>query len=321
MATSVFMASDHNTNTYPQTSIHPPEDHDHQPIRRSTGRRKPKGNEAMGQKKKRPQRGMGVAQLEKLREQEGRNQTLSISPASFSNLTVMNPNSVPVQYAKLGGFGTVNGGVGQIGLNQNQSLFGFQEQMGNSSVLVSNHFQVDPFGVGGSNLSFGLKNASENSKELSSTPNSVKCYYEHCNVCHKKKRVNGEILGCSRSGMYMQMPPIGNCDFLGLNVGDNESINQENQEVGIQAPIVPLAGYSVRNCQPGVEVVAFHRKGNSSSGNGTVLMEYDFFPGNGGSRSTCNNELALMNLGGNSEPSSQGGETSSSIDLSLKLSY
>ncbi|CAI9780970.1 unnamed protein product [Fraxinus pennsylvanica] len=58
-------------------------------------------------------------------------------------------------FAKLGGFGTVNGNVGHMGLNQNQGFFGFQEQ-----------FQVDPFGVG------GLKN----SKELSSTPNGVKCY-------------------------------------------------------------------------------------------------------------------------------------------------
>lgn len=45
------------------------------------------------------------------------------------------------------------------------------------------------------------------------------------------------------------MSPTGNCDFLGLNVGDNQSMNQENQEVGIQAPIIPHACYSVRNCQ------------------------------------------------------------------------
>lgn len=170
MATTVFMASDHstNTNTNPQTSIHLPEDDDHQPIRHSTGRRKTKGNEAMGKKNKKPLRGMGVAQLEKLRAQEGlknhTNQTLTMNPSSLSNLALMNPNSVPMQFAKLGGFGTVNGGVGHMGSNQNQGFFGFQEQ-----------FQVDPFGVGGS----------KNSKELSSAPNGFKHYYEHCNLCHK----------------------------------------------------------------------------------------------------------------------------------------
>ncbi|CAI9784153.1 unnamed protein product [Fraxinus pennsylvanica] len=312
MATSIFMASDHSTNTNPQPSIHLPEDDDHQPIRRGSGRRRTKGNESTGQKKKQPQRGMGVAQLERLRVQEGwknpTNQTLTINPASLPNLAVMNPNSVPMQFAKLGGFGTVNGNgnVGHMGLNQNPGFFGFQEQ-----------FQVDPFGVGGS----------KNSKELSSTPNGVKCYYGHCNVCHKKKRVNGEILGCSRakSGMYMQMSPMGNCDFLGLNVGDNPSINQENQEVGTQAPIIPHPRYSVRNCQSSVEVVAFHRKGNSSTGNGTLMMEYEFFPG---SRSTCNNEVGTMNLGVNSEASSYADgeretcfDASTSLDLSLKLSY
>ncbi|CAI9756886.1 unnamed protein product [Fraxinus pennsylvanica] len=309
MATSLFMASDHNTNTKPQIYFF--KDHDHQPIRSSTGRRNPKGNEAMGQKKKKkqPQRGMGVAQLERLRVQEGlknpTKRTLTVNPASLFNLTVMNPNSVPMQFAKLGGFGTVNGGIGQMSLNQNHSYFGFQDQ-----------FQVDPFGVGGS----------RNSKELSSTPNGVMCYYERCNVCHKKKRVNGEISGCSRakSGLYMQMSPISNSDFLGLNVGDNQSIKQKVQEVGIQAPTVPHARYPVRNCQQGVEVVVLHRKGNSRTGNGTVFMEYDFFPG---SRSTCNNEVAMMNLGVNSEASScadgereTGFDATTSLDLSLKLS-
>lgn len=54
-------------------------------------------------------------------------------------------------------------------------------------------------------------------------------------------------------------------------------------------------------------------------------MEYEFFPG---SRSTSNNEVGMMNLGVNSEASSYadgeretGFDASTSLDLSLKLSY
>lgn len=54
-------------------------------------------------------------------------------------------------------------------------------------------------------------------------------------------------------------------------------------------------------------------------------MEYEFFPG---SRSTSNNEDGMMNLGVNSEASSYadgeretGFDASTSLDLSLKLSY
>lgn len=189
MATSVLMAATDHQTTNPGLPF--PQDHDHHPIRRSSGRRKPKGcDSAAGQKKtKQPQRGMGVEKLERLRLQQGwkeinstTNKGLSIPVASFSDPTLMNVSG-PVQLSKLGGYGAPN--VGQVGLNQNQSYLGFHGQM-DVGMLASDQLRTDLFGIGCLNNSDFLgKNVSGFSKELSSTPNVVKCYSEHCNACHK----------------------------------------------------------------------------------------------------------------------------------------
>ncbi|KAI3457527.1 hypothetical protein Pfo_014190 [Paulownia fortunei] len=337
MATVLMAATDHQS-TNPSLPL--PQDHDHQPIRRSSGRRKPKGcDSSAGQKKKQPQRGMGVEKLERLRLQERwkkmteinttNNQGFSIPAASFSDPVLTNA-SVPVQLSKLGGFGAPN--VGQMGLNHNQSYLGFHGQTGVGG-FASDQLQTDLFGIGcKSNSGFLGKNVTGISKELSSNPNVVKCYSEHCNACHKKKKVNGENLGSGRvrSDMYMQMCNVGDCGFLGLNIGDNQNVmNQENRGLGTKAPLVPQVGYAVGNGKQGVEVVAVHRKkGSSSSEGGSVLMEYEFFPsGKGCCRSDSHNdELVMMKLVGGSETSSSsssmaGFDAPNCIDLSLKLSY
>lgn len=66
----------------------------------------------------------------------------------------------------------------------------------------------------------------------------------------QKKKFNDENLGCGtvRSDMYRQMCNAGDCRFLGLNIGDNLNIiNQENQGLGTKTPLVPQMGYAVGN--------------------------------------------------------------------------
>ncbi|PIN23047.1 hypothetical protein CDL12_04228 [Handroanthus impetiginosus] len=339
MATSVLMAATDRQGTNSSLPTLP-QDQDHQPIRRSSGRRKPKGTE----KKKQPQRGMGVEKLERLRLQERwkkmteintASQGFTVPTASFADPTLISA-SAPLQISKVGGFGAPN--VAQMGLNPKPNqiyLQGFQGQVGVGG-LGSDHrqLQTDLFGIGGLNDSGFLgKNVNGISKELPSNPNVVKCYSQHCNACHKKKKVNGENLGSGRvrPDMYVQMCDLGDCGFLGLNIGDNQSIiNQENQALRTKAPFVPQLGYAVGNGKQGVEVVAVHRKGSSSSsseGGNHVLMEYDFFSSG---RDDCdhhnNDELVMMKLqvGGSQTCSSTASPCSSSmdcIDLSLKLSY
>ncbi|KAK4398430.1 hypothetical protein Sango_1318500 [Sesamum angolense] len=337
MATSLLMAAnDHQAATNPSLAPPPPQDHDHDrhPVRRSSGRRKPRGcdgSSAGPQKKRQPQRGMGVEKLERLRMQERWKKMTEINTTnqgfttSFSDPALINASSIPVQISKLGGFGAPT--VPQMGLSQSQSYLGFHGQVGVGGLGSDQlHHQTDLFGIGCLNNSgFVGKNVSGISKELSSTPNAVNCYSEHCSACHKKKKVNPENWGggrAVRSDIYTQMCNVGDCGFLGLNIGDNQNIiNRENhQGLGTKPPSVPHL--QVGNGKQGVEVVAVHRKGSGGwEGGSQVLMEYEFFPSGAGA-GKGDDEV----VGSSSEASSpwMAGLDHGSInciDLSLKLSY
>ncbi|KAL0443468.1 UNVERIFIED_CONTAM: hypothetical protein Slati_2069500 [Sesamum latifolium] len=254
---------------------------------------------------------MGVEKLERLRMQE-----------RWKKMTEINTTN---QISKLGRFGAPS--VPQMGLSQNQSCLGFHGQMGVGGLGSDqlHHHQTDLFGIGCLNNSgFVGKNASGISKELSSTPNAVNCYSDHCSACHKKKKVNGENWRGGRavsSDMYTQMCNVADCGFLALNIGDNQNIiNQESlQGLGTKTPSVP---HQVGNGKQGVEVVAVHRKGSGGwEGGSQLLMEYEFFPGKG------DDEVVQQEGGSSSEASSSpwmaGCDHASinCIDLSLKLSY
>ncbi|KAL3850787.1 hypothetical protein ACJIZ3_012669 [Penstemon smallii] len=292
MATSVVISSDNNA---PLTELVQDQYHHHQPIRRSiSGRRKPKGGEE--KKKKTPQRGMGVEKLERQRVEE---MLKKMAEPTHNLQTCLNTNHI---------MGTTTA-AGHMGLNQNQtSYLGFHGS-------VSDRFQTDHFGIGGS--------SSTTSFHSSSIPDPL----NFISSCHKKKKVNNaENLGV-RPEMYMRMYSD-QAGFLGLNVGDNQKIINHTTK---QPPLVPQQGcHNVRSTRP---VVAVHRKG-SEEGNTRVVMEYEFFPG--GRKDCCNNnnnneddELVMM---GNSEGSTcttscvgfdafSTSTSTSSIDLSLKLSY
>lgn len=81
-----------------------------------------------------------------------------------------------------------------------------------------------------------------------------------------------------------------------------------------------------------VEIVAVHRRGNSSSGNGRVLMEYKFFPRKDERDTVLEQEFTTIDFGFGEASSSSSitvntsaygvGDSSNgydSIDLSLKL--
>ncbi|KAI3804787.1 hypothetical protein L1987_26597 [Smallanthus sonchifolius] len=160
---------------------------------------------------------------------------------------------------------------------------------------------MDPSVIRSSSVGFRL----ENSKELSSIPNYMKCPSDGCGVCHKKKRINGESNFCS--------------------VNPFRSFYQNNTAVEMMD-----AGKTRRSSGQATEA---HRNGGSS------MTEYEFFPGRGvgaeeykelmttttwcGSGTSVGGVIGLRGGEGSCVTAITGSEEGSvsSLDLSLKLSY
>ncbi|XP_073128803.1 uncharacterized protein [Henckelia pumila] len=340
-ANSVTKLTDPNTDI----CMAMPEDRDHRPIQRSR-RTKAKGGESCnGQKKKQRLRGMGVAQLERLRVEDLKkmteinenNQALNFPlPSSFVDPTPVNVSG-PVQFPKLGGFGAPNFGAGKMGFNNPNERLGFNiGQVGFGGNFVPDyHFPADVFEVKGSN----------SLDAFSSNPNVVKSCTQLCISCQERKKISGQNL-ISCCGMK---PEFSGCGFLGLNVGQTTYIKRENQGLATKVRPEPNVAYTIRNGQPGVEIVAVHKKGSpsssttsSSEAGNALVMEYEFFPSGKGMKSNMNsnnNEYVMMKLmaGWGSESVNIGDQSccgasstaaltgldgsTGSIDLSLKLSY
>ncbi|XP_073030853.1 uncharacterized protein [Primulina eburnea] len=321
-ANSVTKVSDPNTDI----CMAMPEDREHRQIQRSR-RTKVKGGESCNrQRKKQRQRGMGVAQLERLRMQDLKkmteinttNQALHFPVvSSFFYPTPVNVSGT-VQFPKLGGSRAPDIAVGKMGFNNPNEILGFNGQVGFGGFVSDHHFQAD---------SFEVIKGSNNLGALSSNPNVGKSCTQLCLACQEKNKISGQNLGCC--GMNSD---FSGCGFLGLDVGQTTYIKRENQ------------GLSTI----GVEIVAVHKKGESSSttsnseaGN-TLVMEYEFFPSGEGMKSNINsnnNEYVMMKLmaGWGSESVNIGDQSccgasstaaltgldgsTGSIDLSLKLSY
>ncbi|KAE9456437.1 hypothetical protein C3L33_11645, partial [Rhododendron williamsianum] len=282
-------------------------------------------------------RGMGVAQLERLR--------VTCQKAPPVQPPVLLPSHhffLPAPYPDPAG------GYGQLGLNQAlflQSL-GYGGLGGSDRGLGSDQVRVEFGGMG-----VGLRGGSylgENSKELSSIPNPVRYPADQCGLCHKpqKKRVfNGGSLGCNNNGLmrekYADDPSDLMINGFSFNVGNKQHIHGVNvDKVKPSTSISPLPLFLIGcvfdgYCLQGVEVVGIHRKGSSGA-----FMEYDFFPPGKGGRGSSTNDLDLSLfseasvavLGGGPGGGGGGGgscvttttagfdASSTSIDLSLKLS-
>ncbi|XP_052208332.1 uncharacterized protein LOC127812070 [Diospyros lotus] len=313
MATSFLMASEKKVGGMEEP---PPRPDNGKP----SGRRRLKSGEAAQKIKKQPQRGMGVAELERRRRlQENLNgMTDNFNPVFHSlnhhflptaPLLDETPASYASPIAKFGGYG----GAGQLGHLNPRFLLPKFGHGGGSGVegVFSDQFQAGALGFGAPNLSL-----LEASKELSSIPNMSS--YEsdnHYGLCHKKKRVNGDQnLGCN--GMRDKFGD----SFLGLNLGNKQTM---------------AGGAPSYNADQEVEVVAVHRKLGRS-----MVMEYEFFPGGGVGGGRGGTESKEWELGGSEASVAVGSEasassssaattclqastttTTTSIDLSLKLSY
>ncbi|KAL3333432.1 hypothetical protein AABB24_033483 [Solanum stoloniferum] len=340
MATSLQFSSDH----------HPIPQENHQTMNQTAtgGRRRSSKN---GQKKKKqPQRGMGVEQLERLRVQDQiKNSTIHgvhhnqyYSNNNFPNFTPLSSftgggsasagadpgiynnsilNSSPVlQFPKLCAVSPNDFFMQQKVVNT-----GFIGSSSTNQLMISSndHHQFQSqMNLNGFATS---KPSTEKSKELYPMQNlfssNNSCFSDRCRSCNKKKRmINGEEIGIHMEDMI-----------------------REKEDSGTK-PL--LHSYtSPSHLQKGVEIVAIHRKGSSSVlslDEGAVMMEYDFFPEKISSKSTnnyksCFEKEATMMSAYNSPESSSfaaaaagniiNGEASSvttistsSIDLSLKLS-
>ncbi|KAK9268681.1 hypothetical protein L1049_000441 [Liquidambar formosana] len=273
-------------------------------------------------KKKQPQRGMGVAQLERLRLQERwkvmtetnplppfniQNQFQYQFPHSFSNSPSGGPAAFPA----------ANYGGDQLGLNRvlmlqtignggfNGVFVGGSCGSGGAGGWGYDQVQVDP--------RFRIENVFETSKELTSMP-KMQCVSDQFDSCLKKKPSNRELFGFNGGREKVTaVSPINGYDRLELNLGNNHSINGQRRDFGARA-----ARRAGGNPEEVVEVMAIHRKGNSVGG--SLLMEYEFFPGNGDSRSTSTTGgEAIFTTA--STTTSDTNASCNSIDLSLKLSF
>ncbi|MCD7471571.1 hypothetical protein HAX54_012069 [Datura stramonium] len=355
------------------TSFQFPSDHHHQIVKpqaetmnlqtAATGRRRSSKNSQ--KKKKQPQRGMGVEQLERLLMQDQIKNTIVhghhhqyYSNNNFQNFTTLSSftaagggasasvSSAAVAVADPGIYSNsiLNSSpvlqFPKLSVSPNDS-FVQQKLIGSGStgptgpavafgdqLMISSHghhqfqSQMGLYGFATSKPAGQV----EKPKELSSIPNlfssNSSCFSDRCRSCNKKKRmINGEEMNIHMEDMIREKEDSGTKPFL--------------------------HPYSIPSrLEKGVEIVAIHRKGSSSE-EGAVVMEYEFFPEK--SRSTnntsCFGRMMMMSTNNSSESSSVAaataavgniinGETSSvttiswadtttptsSIDLSLKLS-
>ncbi|XP_048235429.1 uncharacterized protein LOC8282935 isoform X2 [Ricinus communis] len=190
-------------------------------------------------RKKIPQRGMGVAQLERLRLQErlkniqenNKLEPFNLQPA---HLPVPDPiQSFPVHYSvNYGAPPVINGGGF---LSYDQGLVVEKIENGNSSHL--GQFVVNPymFGAPVGNSSAGP--VFENSNELSSMPKIVQDF-EHSSPTSefgfKKKRFSEENNG-RRDQQLPEITPANVTEFLGSNLENNMDLNYDPSCYGARA--------------------------------------------------------------------------------------
>ncbi|XP_048130314.1 uncharacterized protein LOC115755669 [Rhodamnia argentea] len=291
--------------------------------------------------KKQPQRGMGVAQLERLRlqDQERWTKLSEIPPQTYPPpyfLPYNNPQrpgfSFPGPLDAVGGvpvqYGTpptrpppVSTGLG-LGLGMaigRGHLVQRKDDGGGDhgrlvTVSVPGQVTFDAFGPRAPVVGQGgSSKAVETSRELSSIPNAQQCVSDRCDICLKKKRIDPQAAGFfinRGSENYPETMRVGPCDFLGLNLEIPQS----------KAARPPLYPTRIDEDDQNVEVTAVRRRVNVSGGG--VSMEYEFFPGKSG-RSAWTEGLnfpAGEEVLADADASGDGGEASKSIDLSLKLS-
>ncbi|XP_042520857.1 uncharacterized protein LOC122094196 [Macadamia integrifolia] len=288
--------------------------------------------------KKPPQRGLGVAQLERLRLQESWKKIIEFEnsqrgPRKVDDHQLPFPfadhqNGVFVPYSKsdhfnIGGF-TSDDGHANSQLPSHLHPYKLPNgsvsatagtPAGVRSSMFSDQFLMDVMRVTAQEPRFqsGNLHLYETNKELSSTQ-TMHCWSDQCDVS-KKKQIHGGNLGSNynvESRKYETMLSIG------LNLGTDGPINgEQKQDIGVD---VNPATFSA----PGVH------KGMAVEGR-SILMEYQFSPEKVDPSSvhhisnTCNNGacgcssyIDIFHTG--VAAVGEASVTTNSLDLSLKLS-
>ncbi|KAF8391436.1 hypothetical protein HHK36_023741 [Tetracentron sinense] len=207
-----------------------------------------KGGKSKGtSQKKQPQRGLGVAQLERLRLQERWKKITVVDQVQtqkhcnqfpFSYIDQPNGVSVPTSVRS----GPVNYGAFIDGQSSSKQAFGFHPyRLGNSGfhgsgggsgmrAMFSDQLSTDRHQISVQEARHQNGNLFQASKELSSTKKKH-CLSDHCEICFKKKRINGENMEYNGGrGKYSETMPIDGCDFLALNLGRSKTIDGESRD-------------------------------------------------------------------------------------------
>ncbi|XP_024028299.1 uncharacterized protein LOC21390029 isoform X2 [Morus notabilis] len=323
----IFMAPDETTSQEAAAAAAKPES-----AATKTRGRKP-SNKAPNSKKQ-PQRGLGVAQLERLRLQEHRKKITEIPhlhPFNFLPDHFHFPaaaaeplESVPVQYGA-GGYG----GAHRLMAAVQQQRMGTSAGFGCGSHY---HYHQGVNNVGSSGGGHHVVMMQQPAQD-------------------QKKRFNGDQMnGGTRE--ILQMGGLMNFFGHGPNSCTTENVLSNSAgELSLGFGTTPQATTSsinipqniINHDHEGVEVVAVHRKGNPSVNGENVFMEYEFFPGKNdnitsiGSSGTTSKMMQILpkefsSLGHGEEASyyanaittatnstTYGADTFNPLDLSLKL--
>ncbi|RDX81994.1 hypothetical protein CR513_37265, partial [Mucuna pruriens] len=293
------------------------------------GRNRSRSRRANGKgPKKPPQRGLGVAQLERLRIQESWKK-MSEASGGMIPTTLHHDHQLVQCHPPVFATGTLPVRYGAPSSNHPFQFQCPQQHVinaNNSSTIGGGWIFPNMFGSYGSGGPLLLGTPLETSKELSSMPN-LHSQPDSFDVCLKKTRFNED--GEKGSSNARRERPLeiwsNGHDFLGF-MPQSAASNLVGETSDFYNKLAKHdAASATPNLDECVEVVAVHRRGNSVSGR--VFMEYEFFPGKDG-RGTTSKELELLTIGSvavGGEASSitataYGDSASNSIDLSLKLS-
>ncbi|XP_077211092.1 uncharacterized protein LOC143846525 [Tasmannia lanceolata] len=300
----------------PENELSPPEMN--REIVRTKGKRNGKSN-ATAQKRQ-PQRGLGVAQLERLRLQERWRKITEIQPPQPQNLHLqyafpfVDPR-IDNSYTRFA-IGALNESQSSTSQNSILPRYWIGNGGGDSSLrcIYSDQISLDRFQIGPHEARFQRRNqiaVAEMARELSSTENT-NCISDQCEFCIKKKRLHGQN-SRFKSGRFGEIATEG-CDFLDLNLGPRSIDGKSNDSSGRGER---RADSSRLHAAQAVEAVAVQRKGKLQAECERGIMEYEFFPPKSNSSSSISGfpVSAHPKVGEASSSSS-----SNFLDLSLKLS-
>ncbi|XP_043687408.1 uncharacterized protein LOC122638615 [Telopea speciosissima] len=263
--------------------------------------------------KKPPQRGLGVAQLERLRLQErwkkitefdnAQRAPRNIHDHQFLHHQYQFPlpfadhqNGVSVPYSRFSTPVNFGGFTSHDSHSNSQPSLLHPSRFSNGAFsatpgtpvgarsMFPDHCQMDRLRVAAKEPRFqsGNLHLYETSKELSSTQTqnqTMHCLSDQCDIC-KKKHIHGGNLGSNYNVGPRKYPDtmlsIGDKrDYLGWNLRTNRSINgEQQQDIGVNVNPATFSAPGVHEQEE--EASEIHPRGKAVGG--SSVLEYQFFP-------------------------------------------